>query len=319
MGITQFFHRTMKATRTILLFAATALLLSSCANDPREGMAYDRAQSSETAASADASTADSTAVLSLTDPARKILRTADLRCRVRDAYYAASALETTVRAIGGSITESRLEATEISAEEVAHGEDSLRQIRTFTTSAHLTLRIPVAKLDSVVQLVPQGALFLHHRTLAQEDATLRYLSAELKNKAADHTDEALAKARKTDDVIAASEYSDHRTERTIDRRIENLDILDRAAFAMLTVEYYQPQSVDAQVVVNPAAVARTPLGAQMGRALLNGWRGMEALLVALVALWPLWLIAAAGVVLYRKWRSGALRRGTFVRTALPKP
>jgi hypothetical protein len=175
--------------------------------------------------------------------------------------------------------------------------------------------VPVAQLDSIVRLVPQEALFLHHRTLAQEDATLRYLSAELKNnKSADHTGEALAKAQKTSDVITASDYEDHRTERNIDRRIENLDILDRAAFATLTVEYYQPQSIDAQVVVNPAAAARTPLGARMAMALASGWRGMESLIVALVALWPLWLITATGVILFR-----GLGRGTFARNALPKP
>lgn len=315
MGITHSILCTMKTVRLLFVFAAVALLLSSCAG----GTAYDSAEAPAAVTSpAEAyGSADST-ILSLTDPARKILRTADLRCRVKDVYAAASALESTVRAVGGSITESRLEATELFAKEVPHGEDSLKEIRTFITTAHLTLRVPVAQLDSVVRLVPQDALFLHHRTLAQEDATLRYLSTELKNKSADHTGEALAKAQKTGDVITASEYEDNRTERAIDRRIENLDILDRAAYATLTVEYYQPQSVDAQVVVNPAAAARTPLGAQVGRALLNGWRGMEALLVALVALWPLWLIVAGGVVLYRKWRSGALRRATFVRTVISK-
>jgi hypothetical protein len=304
----------MKTARCILLFATVAFFLSSCANGSGEGAAYSAAAPATTS-QVEASAADSAGtVLSLADPARKILRTADLRCRVRDAYAAASALETAVRSIGGAIAESRLQATESYTEEVAHGDDSLKQIRTFTTSAHLTLRVPVAQLDSIVQLVPHNAVFLHHRTLAQEDATLRYLGAELKNKSADHTREALAKARKTGDVITAAEYDAKRTERSIDRRIENLDILDRAAFATLTVEYYQPQSVDEQVVVNPAAAARTPLGARMAMAIRSGWRGMESLVVAVVALWPLWLLTVAGVMLYR-----AIRRGTFARTAVPKP
>jgi hypothetical protein len=314
MGITQSLRRTMKTAYNVLLFAFTALILSSCANGSPEGAAYDAASVPATTSPAEAYTADTVgAVLSLANPARKVLRTADLRCRVRDAYAAASALENTVQAIGGAITESRLEATETSTKEVAHGEDSLKQVRTFTTTAHLTLRVPVAQLDSVVRLVPQEALFLHHRTLAQEDATLRYLSSELKNKTTDHTHEALAKAHRTGEVITASEYEDNRAERSIDRRIQNLDILDRAAFATLTVEYYQPQSVDAQVVVNLESAARTPPGARMGLAFRNGWRGMEGLLVALIALWPLWLLTVAGVMLYR-----AVRRGTFARTVVPK-
>lgn len=321
MDITHSSIRTMKTHTRILLFAATALILSACADGSRQGVAYDSAEAPAASSPADAyAAADSAgAPIALTDPARKILRTANLRCRVRDAYDAASGLETTVRAIGGSITESSLQTIELSTEEVAQGEDSLKQIRTIVTTAHLTLRVPVAQLDSIVRLVPQDALFLHHRTLAQEDATLRYFSAELKNKSADHTDEALAKARRTGDVITASEYADTRTERSIDRRIQNLDILDRAAFATLTVEYYQPQSVDAQVIVNPAAVARTPLGARMAAALRTGWRGMEGLLVLVVGLWPLWLLGAAGVMLYRALCRGALRRGTFASPAIPKP
>ncbi len=316
MNITQSPIRTMKTYTRILLFAATALTLSSCTDGSRNSVAYDSTEAPAAASLAEAYTAadSADAPVALNDRARKIIRIADLRCRVRDAYDAATRLETTVRAIGGSIAESRLQTTELSTEEVAHGEDSLRQVRTVVTTAHLTLRVPVATLDSIVRLVPQGGLFLHHRTLAQEDATLRYLSAELKNKTADHTGDALAKARRTGEVITASEYADTRTERSIDRRIENLDIIDRAAFATLTVEYYQPQRVDAQVVVNPASVVRTPLGARMAAALRTGWRAMEGLLVALVALWPLLLFGAGGWMLYR-----ALRRGTFARTAIPKP
>lgn len=276
-----------------------ALVLASCsAGAPsRHAAAEAPEQAVESAPTAADSSADFTR--SLQSSERKMVRTADFRCRVADVFDATEKLENAVRACGGLVEESRMESSYAGSRPLPYTADSLKLAQTYQTAALLTLRIPVQHVDSIIRLIPLPATFIDHRTLLQQDMTLHYLSNRLKSDAASGSSGATDKARKSAEQIAATEYDDRRREQQIDRRLENMGIEDNVRYARVTVAYYQPRLVDVLVVPDPESLSRPPLGTRLVAALRNGWQGAEGFFVAMVSIWPLWLLALTALLLYR--------------------
>ena len=95
------------------------------------------------------------------------------------------------------------------------------------------------------------------------------------------------------------EYEDERKEQKIDRKIGNLQMLDVASFATITVAFSQPEQVYIQTVVNPEHFTQTPFSLQCTAALNNGWDVVRTVAIALINLWPLLLLAIAVLAVYR--------------------
>lgn len=258
------------------------------------------------AASANASyehAADSTQfsndIAAINSPSRKRVRTAAITCRVDNVITAVTTLEHAVNNVHGIISESVITNEEGRTEELPYSRDSLKRVKLYTPSASLTLRVPVAGLDSVVNILTKMAVFIENRTLKEEDKTLRYLSNALKNKAQEASATAVPAKKGTPlDVV---EYKDARTETEIDRKVANLEILDEVNYATFTVQLFQPQQADIQVVVNPDRITRPGFGTEVGDSLYNGVDFFRNFILVLLHLWPFLLIAAAVWMGYRKW------------------
>jgi hypothetical protein len=235
-------------------------------------------------AAADSTTLGSD-ITDINSPSRKMVRTADITCRVDDVYDVTSRLENTVRALHGIVAESRMENRTDETKTLNYKPDSLKQVRTYTTTAYLTLRVPQEYLDSVMKLIPSMATFIEHRTLKQDDNTLQYLSNALKNEALKPTiaDTPL----KTEQAIV---YNDNKKEQIVDRKINNLQLLDDANYATISVDLFQPQKVDALTIADPASATVLPFGKRLGLALIGGWNGCREVLLTLLQIWPLWLL-----------------------------
>ncbi len=162
----------------------------------------------------------------------------------------------------------------------------------------LTLRVPASLLDSVINAIPDGASFVESRRLAQRDVTLKYLSNRLLNKPAENSDKtkkALQLATDSRDVIAVQRSDDARTERTISRHIENLQLMDNVMYATLTVAFSQPEQVFIQTIVNPDYVATVPFGTRAGIAMQGGVELIGDISIGLLTIWPLLLIILTGL------------------------
>jgi hypothetical protein len=109
-------------------------------------------------------------------------------------------------------------------------------------------------------------------------------------------------AKKSEEVIAADEYLTQKHENTVDRRITNLELLDEANYATIKVEFFQPERINCQVVINADYFSKPSFGVQFMLALNNGWQLLREIFIGLLSIWPL-LFGAAGIILfYRKFR-----------------
>lgn len=94
------------------------------------------------------STTFSADITSLNAASRKRVRTADVRCRVRNVFAATAILEQTVNRMNGVIVESSLGNDFGTQTDLAYSADSLRRMQLYTPTANLTLRVPTAQPES---------------------------------------------------------------------------------------------------------------------------------------------------------------------------
>lgn len=246
-------------------------------------------------------TADSTDfsndISALNSPSRKRIRTADVRCRVSNVFQSALVLEQLVRRMNGVIVQSSLQNVFSTSRDLPYSSDSLRRIQLYTPTADLTLRVPAAGLDSIVLVLTNMASFIDHRTLKEEDKTLDYLSNSLKNNDSGASRITPGKQATVLDVAA---YQDMKREAAIDRKISNLLIMDGVNYATFSVQLFQPEMADVQVVVNPDNITRAGFGTELLTALASGVNAIRTVVLFLLQLWPFWIIAAAGYWLYKR-------------------
>lgn len=301
-------------SHTKILWLLPLALLCACNNAKYNGVTENAPTSSKEAAYLN--TADSvsfaTDISSLTSPSRKIIRTAFFRCRVQNVYNAASQLEDMVKATGGIVQESKIETTTSDQRTINYKPDSLKQVQVYQSTALLTLRVPVAMLDSVIKAVPNMAAFIEERSLKQDDVTLRYLSNALKNEpgTTDYTHHALKNAKKTNEVLNVGEYDANKKEQTVNRRVENLQLLEDVNYATIRITFFQPQQVDAHVIVNADYYTRPPFGTQFFSAIGEGWELLKNFFLTLVRIWPYLFLTSVGIIALKNLRR---KRWIFAR------
>ncbi|MGX5818918.1 DUF4349 domain-containing protein [Chitinophaga lutea] len=253
---------------------------------------------------ADSTAAD--ALFSPLDSAPRIrIKQADVRCRVNDVFAVTTAMERTVRHVGGVVTESTLR-TELNA---THDQpwtgDSIRRVRRSTPQASLLLRVPVQHLDSVVHTLTSMAAFVEFRQLQDKDATLAYKRNKLKNDAAQETNRQTSHT-KMNRELEVNTYREAKTNEQIDRQIENLSMLDNAAYCTVSVALYQPEIVEVQILPDPEHSPKPAFMAAAGDALSGGADVLRGLALLILKVWPMWLMLGAGWWAYKKL--GVFRR-----------
>lgn len=249
----------------------------------------------------------------LTAPDRKIIKTADLRCRVSNVFATTTHIERLTNASGGQIADSKPNNITEETHSILYKTDSLLQVASFTTIAHLTLRIPVAALDTVLTDIAAQSDFVNSRSLYLDDVTLRYLSNKLKADAMaanDAAQRARALARRSSDAIYSGNYIDERDVTRIDRRIELMQLSDQVAYTTLSVDLYQPQRITRIVVPNVESLMKPTISQQVTLALNNGWSLLRIMIIVLLEIWPLLLITIAGIVIYRRRRNREWRKAS---------
>lgn len=298
--------------RSVYLIAAalSVITLASCGEAGRQHTAASFPKNEESIA-ADSSGENN--VMALNDPDRKLIHTADINCRVKDVYNATASLEAMVHSVGGQVMESRLENRRSEMHMQPYTNDSLRQVQEYTTTSHLTVRVPVSHLDTVLHAVAANADFIESRNLELQDVTFQYIGNKMLNKgAADLTDDALKRSKKTSDVMQVSEYADERKALEINRSVENMEIDDKVSYATFTVDLAQPARVDVLIVPDTEQLMQPGLGQRLKQAVHSSVMILQSLLVFIVTIWPLLLIIALlfGTIRYfsrrQQWRT--LRR-----------
>lgn len=247
----------------------------------------------------------STDIRSLNAPSRKIIKKGNLVCEVADVLPAVQKTEQVVNSLGGMVMESNMVNEAGETKEVYYSADSIKQVSTYTPSAHMVIKVPAAFTDSVMNILTGMSRFTSKRIFNQYDETYTYLANAIKNQ---HIDtQAVVQAEKlADDAVEALQvdhYKQDATDEKTDRRIENLKLQDDVNYATLNVQFSAPQQAIVAIVPDVSSITTIPFFSELGLAIMKGMNMLRGLVLVIVTIWPFSLITGVVLVMiYRKRR-----------------
>lgn len=239
-------------------------------------------------------------VMPLNGKERKLIHTANLHAEVSNLYDATSRIESATLQLGGQVASSTMSKNLEETREERSGADSLQQFRRYAGTAVLSLRVPVARLDTLLRIIAAQTSFIDSRAMHIDDATFRHLANALHNRGL-ATGERVVAGASAADGLEARQYLDQRRDAAVERQVQNLRLDDDAAYASLAIELRQPDEVVVRTSADVSRLMQPGPGQQFLLSLRQGWELLYALLLGLLSIWPLLIFIGVVAVLVRKW------------------
>lgn len=272
--------------RSLLLLA---LLLAACQGTPDQSAgspamapesaelsAQDADRAPVTATAAQDTATDSTAE-------RRLIRRATLRLRVDDYAEARAEVAALVDRFGGYVG----------------GEQERRDPGRVENT--LTLRVEAARFDALMEALLAVGDEVDFRTVEVEDVTREFVDLEARLGArravAERLTALLARASTVEEILAVQTQLAEVLEEIESAEGQLRYLRNQIGLSTITLTIFEESATGVAV--------GTPFFRRLGDAFAVGWEGVKALLLAVVAFWPLWLLAA---LLWPLWRRLERRR-----------
>lgn len=233
-------------------------------------------------------------------PNRKFIRTADIKCKVKDVAQATYTIEGLVQKWGGFVTQSQLSSTENEHTSIPISADSVLETTYFTVNNRLRFRIPNPHFDSSLKELNALISYLDNRNIRTDDISLQMLSHALTQKRVQKYEKRLdkileKKSVQTDEgwdqesaLVEAGEKGDA-------AYVENLSLEDKVDFSTVEIFLYQRQGIKREVVPSYTNTqAYEPhFGLKAWEALTYSLVILEGTLLLLLRFW--WILIALGL------------------------
>lgn len=219
----------------------------------------------------------------------KIIKTADMRFRVKNVQNTKEQLSQTIKAQGGTVAEFSIESVIQETQKVKQSVDSVKEITAYRTEGYLVAKVPSEKLDDFTNTTAKMAVFVDNQSMKMDDQSLTYLSN--KSKAGNRLDavDQMGKlaAKKSSNVETALNIKDD----YVDKRIQNLSIDSKVKYSTITLNFYQDNTIKTAVIANDNVNDYKPdFGNRFWLAIVNGWTIFREIILALSNLWMLILV-----------------------------
>jgi len=232
----------------------------------------------------------------------KIIKTADMRFRVKNVQQTKEKLSLAIKAEKGTVAQFSVQSHIQQSEKVKHSADSLVELTSYRTEGSITARVPSDKIDEFTNKVAKMAVFVDQQSMTMDDQSIAYLANKLKN---ENRVEAVAQLnkhanKKSNNVETALYLKDS----YVDRKIENLLIDNQVNYSTITLSFYQDNTVQKIVVENDRLEDyRSDFLNRLWLNIQNGWVIFMELILAIANLWMLVLLIAIGYFTYKHYRT----------------
>ncbi|CAN4277375.1 DUF4349 domain-containing protein [Pseudoxanthomonas sp. LjRoot125] len=244
------------------------------------------------------------------DPQRRFIRTAQAQFQVKDVYRTALAIEDEVASQGGFVVDNDITSQVQRVLSRPLGEGKRLELTEYSLQGALTVRVPSERTQAFLRAVAAQMEFLDQRTFNARDAQFDLLRQQLASQRAQDEQRELGDAvqaggklgDKTDAIQSRGAARATRDEALIAQK----EFEDRVAFSTITLSLRQDAQVRRAERVDVDAVFRDNgpgFFSRLGESLAVGWRAALDIVVALAAMWPLWLVLLAAVLGWRRWRA----------------
>ena len=243
------------------------------------------------------------------DPRRRFIRTAQAQFQVKDVYRTALAIEDEVASQGGFVVDNEIssQVQRVLSRPLAPGKRL--ELTEYSLQGQLTVRVPSERTQAFLRAVAAQMEFLDRRSFSARDAQFDLLRQQLASQRAQDEqrelgDAAQAGGKLADRTDAIQSRGAARATRD-EALIAQKEFEDRVAFSTITLSLRQDAQVRRAERVDVDAVFRDNgpgFFSRLGESLAVGWRAALDIVIALAALWPLWLMVVAAGLAWRRWR-----------------
>ncbi|MDR3693267.1 DUF4349 domain-containing protein [Mucilaginibacter sp.] len=231
----------------------------------------------------------------------KLVKTAGIRFKVKNVQQIAEHISALTNSINGMVIHHQMGSTAERSEDIRISNDSVMRVTAFNTTAEMTVKIPSTKLDEFLNQVGHLGIYVNDRSMDITDKSLDYLSAQLKLKS---RAELVSQQKKGKVIIKKPEDVLNLKDDMIDQQIGNRQIDDAVKNSIVTLSFYQSNTINKEVIANddPSAY-NLPFFKRLAMAIENGWGIFVDVIIGMANLW-VFILAGIGVwVLVRTYRN----------------
>ena len=250
----------------------------------------------------------SSAATNYDDGIHQLIRTAQMKFRVKSVPEATYTIEDIITKHKGFIIRSAISNENNYYTTTNISKDSSLLTYHSNLIADLKLRVPRKQLDTVLKELAPLALEIDYRTIEANDVTLQLLSEKLKQERLNKKEKRVSNidnnGKKLDSVIDAEEVLDNTIDDANKTKLAEYDIKDQIEYSTINIKLYQSTTNYQEKVLRekPIEEYKPSLGEQAIEALHNGWIIISTLFIFLLNIWPIILIAVLAWILYSKYK-----------------
>lgn len=273
-------------TRFILVLLAGVALLAACKG---------RGGSEEFTSSADTSMVVTRAI-SDTVAAIKLIKTADMRIKVKNVQQTCEDVSSLTNGYNGLVMRNRVNSYPVRSSDIRKNSDSIVRVTAISTVGEITVKIPTEKLEEFMNKVEKMGLYVNSRQMDITDKTLDYLSARMKlrNRA-----ELISQQKAGKVVIKNPANVLQLKDDMVDQQIGNREIDDAVQNSVVSLGFYQSNIIYKETIADDdPSNYQLPFFSRLGNALSNGWLLFQNVLIGIGYLWVFVLLAFAGVYIW---------------------
>ncbi len=228
----------------------------------------------------------------------KLVKTADLDFKVKDVYKSSSNIQQRVKKLGGLVMHTDIKTSEMASKSIPVSDDSIQVISTYNIEARMTVRVPAENLDAFVQAAAHDAILISTATVDIDDRTFDFLGSALKQQSRQQilNKELKKDTLKTNDVLQLANQQDA----VIDGKMNNRRTDVSVRYSTVSLRFYQNSSLRKEIIPNNDLSAyQLPVNQRFAGAFASGFNFFLAIIIGIVHIWPVFLFAAAGWIIYR--------------------
>jgi hypothetical protein len=260
-------------TKIVILLLAGGFLLGGCKG---RGSGYEAINNSSSADTAGVSDTDSSA-----QP--KLVKTADMRFKVKDVQQTSEKITALTVKNNGMVMHNQMESNIRGSQDFRISDDSVNRVTAFNTVADMAIKIPSDHLEDFMTGVAHMGTYVTLRKMDIEDKSLDFLSSKLK---LNSRKELVAQQKKGKVTIKDPLNVLLLKDDMVDGQIGNLKIDDAVRFSIVTLSFYQSNTIIQEHVANddPSAY-QLPFLSRLIGSFAYGWHIFIELILGLANLW----------------------------------
>lgn len=249
-----------------------------------------------------------------THPDRKFVRTADLSMEVKNVYESTTRIENKVSELGGYVTKSDLASNVFSEKTYEISKDSAVEVRKYTVSNRMMLRIPEKELSKFLIALGDEISFLDYRNIQADDVSLQLLLSQMEQQRIENVNGKLENLTSENGKIGEKQQviSDRNNKQSElnHEKISRMKTEDEIAYSTVSLTIKEKEKAAEIPVINLKDFDdkyKTGFWLSAWNSVKGGFDLLQTILIGILYLWPVFVLGSLIWFAIRKYRKSANR------------